>query len=156
MPNLERVFGQKSAKCQCVYQRWKRSFAVGEFKLVGLSEGGLLVQARGNGWGHLIFKDLVKFGQRSVIVNFDALLPRAERPVDSAHCRSQPDMGCFTHSEALRELVRKGSGAAMVQVAALDSHREPERLTATDEQRSLRHSESLLACSPYFLSSLRT
>jgi 8-hydroxy-5-deazaflavin:NADPH oxidoreductase len=31
-------------------------------KLVGLSEGGLLVQARGNGWGHLIFKDLVKFG----------------------------------------------------------------------------------------------
>ncbi|MGJ4860657.1 NADPH-dependent F420 reductase [Labrys sp. La1] len=30
-------------------------------KLGGLSEGGLLVQARGNGWGHLIFKDLVKF-----------------------------------------------------------------------------------------------
>jgi len=26
-----------------------------------LSEGGLLVQARGNSWGHLIFKDLVKF-----------------------------------------------------------------------------------------------
>ena len=26
-----------------------------------LSEGGLLVQARGNKWGHLIFKDLVKF-----------------------------------------------------------------------------------------------
>lgn len=30
-------------------------------KLGGLSEGGLLVQARGNSWGKLIFKDLVKF-----------------------------------------------------------------------------------------------
>ncbi|MBC9205204.1 NADPH-dependent F420 reductase [Roseomonas aerophila] len=30
-------------------------------KLGGLSEGGLLVQARGNSWGHLVFKDLVKF-----------------------------------------------------------------------------------------------
>jgi predicted dinucleotide-binding enzyme len=30
-------------------------------KLGGLSEGGLLVQARGNSWGHLIFKDLAKF-----------------------------------------------------------------------------------------------
>ncbi|MGO7669838.1 NADPH-dependent F420 reductase [Rhizobium ruizarguesonis] len=30
-------------------------------KLGGLSEGGLLVQARGKSWGHLIFKDLVKF-----------------------------------------------------------------------------------------------
>ena len=30
-------------------------------KLGGLSEGGLLVQARGNSWGGLIFKDLVKF-----------------------------------------------------------------------------------------------
>jgi predicted dinucleotide-binding enzyme len=30
--------------------------------LGGLSEGGLLVQARGNSWGKLIFKDLVKFG----------------------------------------------------------------------------------------------
>jgi 8-hydroxy-5-deazaflavin:NADPH oxidoreductase len=30
-------------------------------KLGGLSEGGLLVQARGNTWGKLIFKDLVKF-----------------------------------------------------------------------------------------------
>lgn len=29
--------------------------------LGGISEGGLLVQARGNVWGHLIFKDLVKF-----------------------------------------------------------------------------------------------
>jgi predicted dinucleotide-binding enzyme len=28
--------------------------------LGGLSDGGLLVQARGNSWGHLIFKDLVK------------------------------------------------------------------------------------------------
>ncbi len=27
-----------------------------------LSEGGLLVQARGNQWGRLIFKDLVSFG----------------------------------------------------------------------------------------------
>src|SRR5580658_1986342 len=30
-------------------------------KLGGLSEGGLLVQARENGWGQLVFKDLVKF-----------------------------------------------------------------------------------------------
>jgi predicted dinucleotide-binding enzyme len=30
-------------------------------KLGALSEGGLLVQARGKSWGHLIFKDLVKF-----------------------------------------------------------------------------------------------
>ena len=30
-------------------------------KLGGLSEGGLLVRARGNSWGQLIFKDLVKF-----------------------------------------------------------------------------------------------
>ncbi|ESX18835.1 hypothetical protein X766_11220 [Mesorhizobium sp. LSJC255A00] len=30
-------------------------------KLGGVSEGGLLVQARGDSWGHLIFKDLVKF-----------------------------------------------------------------------------------------------
>lgn len=30
-------------------------------KLGGLSEGGLLVQARENSWGQLIFKDLVKF-----------------------------------------------------------------------------------------------
>jgi predicted dinucleotide-binding enzyme len=29
-------------------------------KLGGLSEGGMLVQARGNSWGQLIFKDLVK------------------------------------------------------------------------------------------------
>ncbi len=29
--------------------------------LSGLSDGGLLVQARGNSWGRLIFKDLVKF-----------------------------------------------------------------------------------------------
>ena len=31
-------------------------------QLGGLSEGGLLVQARGNQWGRLIFKDLVSFG----------------------------------------------------------------------------------------------
>ena len=30
-------------------------------QLGGLSEGGLLVQAHGNSWGNLIFKDLVKF-----------------------------------------------------------------------------------------------
>ncbi|RYD86241.1 MAG: NADP oxidoreductase coenzyme, partial [Sphingobacteriales bacterium] len=29
--------------------------------LGGLAEGGLLVQARGNSWGHLIFQDLIKF-----------------------------------------------------------------------------------------------
>ena len=33
----------------------------GPIKLGGLSEGGLLVQARGNSWGRLIFKDLTKF-----------------------------------------------------------------------------------------------
>ena len=33
-------------------------------KLGGLSEGGLL-QARGNSWGRLIFKDLVKFDGKS-------------------------------------------------------------------------------------------
>ncbi|GJE59033.1 NADPH-dependent F420 reductase [Methylobacterium trifolii] len=31
-------------------------------ELGALSEGGLLVQARGDTWGRLIFKDLVKFG----------------------------------------------------------------------------------------------
>jgi len=31
-------------------------------ELGGFSEGGMLVQARGNTWGKLIFKDLVKFG----------------------------------------------------------------------------------------------
>jgi predicted dinucleotide-binding enzyme len=30
-------------------------------QLGGLSEGGLLVHARGKSWGHLIFKDLVRF-----------------------------------------------------------------------------------------------
>jgi predicted dinucleotide-binding enzyme len=30
-------------------------------QLGGLSAGGLLIQARGNSWGQLIFKDLVKF-----------------------------------------------------------------------------------------------
>ncbi|XZF15627.1 NADPH-dependent F420 reductase [Chitinophagaceae bacterium MMS25-I14] len=30
-------------------------------KLGGLSDGGLLVQARGNSWGKLIFQDMVKF-----------------------------------------------------------------------------------------------
>jgi predicted dinucleotide-binding enzyme len=34
-------------------------------KLGGLSEGGLLVQARGKSWGRLIFKDLVKFDDKS-------------------------------------------------------------------------------------------
>jgi predicted dinucleotide-binding enzyme len=32
-------------------------------KLGGLTEGGLLVQAHGNTWGQLIFKDLVRFDQ---------------------------------------------------------------------------------------------
>ena len=32
-------------------------------KLGGLSEGGLLVQARGNTWGHLIFKDLISLDE---------------------------------------------------------------------------------------------
>jgi len=30
-------------------------------RLGGLSQGGLLVQARGNSWGRLIFQDLIKF-----------------------------------------------------------------------------------------------
>ena len=30
-------------------------------QLGGLSEGGLLIQAHGETWGHLIFKDLIKF-----------------------------------------------------------------------------------------------
>jgi predicted dinucleotide-binding enzyme len=30
-------------------------------QLGGLSEGGLLVQARGNSWGRLIFKHVVSF-----------------------------------------------------------------------------------------------
>jgi predicted dinucleotide-binding enzyme len=34
-------------------------------KLGGLSEGGLLVQARGNTWGRLIFQDLIKFDSKS-------------------------------------------------------------------------------------------
>jgi predicted dinucleotide-binding enzyme len=36
-------------------------FGFSPIKLGGLSEGGLLVQARGNSWGRLIFRDLVKF-----------------------------------------------------------------------------------------------
>lgn len=38
-----------------------KSLGFGPISLGGLSEGGLLVQARGNSWGDLIFKDLVKF-----------------------------------------------------------------------------------------------
>jgi predicted dinucleotide-binding enzyme len=34
---------------------------VAAIKLGELSDGGLLVQARGNSWGRLMFKDLVKF-----------------------------------------------------------------------------------------------
>ncbi|KAF2394280.1 NADPH-dependent F420 reductase [Pseudomonas frederiksbergensis] len=37
------------------------SLGFSPIKLGGLSEGGLLVQARGNSWGQLIFKDLIKF-----------------------------------------------------------------------------------------------
>ncbi|WP_158883479.1 NADPH-dependent F420 reductase [Rhodanobacter sp. L36] len=37
------------------------SLGFSPIKLGGLSEGGLLVQARGNVWGPLIFKDLIKF-----------------------------------------------------------------------------------------------
>src|ERR1700733_7387880 len=37
------------------------NFGFSPIKLGELSEGGLLVQARGNSWGRLIFKDLVKF-----------------------------------------------------------------------------------------------
>jgi 8-hydroxy-5-deazaflavin:NADPH oxidoreductase len=38
-----------------------QSLGFAPIQLGGLSEGGLLVQARGNSWGRLIFKDLVKF-----------------------------------------------------------------------------------------------
>jgi predicted dinucleotide-binding enzyme len=38
-----------------------QSLGFAPVQLGGLSEGGLLVQARGNSWGQLIFKDLVKF-----------------------------------------------------------------------------------------------
>lgn len=34
-------------------------------QLGGLSEGGLLVHARGNSWGQLIFQDLIKFDDES-------------------------------------------------------------------------------------------
>lgn len=37
------------------------SLGFAPINLGGLSEGGLLVQAHGNSWGRLIFKDLVKF-----------------------------------------------------------------------------------------------
>ncbi|WP_456021105.1 NADPH-dependent F420 reductase [Pseudomonas protegens] len=37
------------------------SLGFSPIRLGGLAEGGLLVQARGNNWGPLIFKDLVKF-----------------------------------------------------------------------------------------------
>ncbi|MEB0041051.1 MULTISPECIES: NADPH-dependent F420 reductase [unclassified Pseudomonas] len=37
------------------------SLGFSPIKLGGLSDGGLLVQARGNSWGQLIFKDLIKF-----------------------------------------------------------------------------------------------
>ena len=37
------------------------SLGFAPIQLGGLSEGGLLVHARGKIWGHLIFKDLVKF-----------------------------------------------------------------------------------------------
>ncbi len=33
----------------------------GRFAAGRLSEGGLLLQARGNSWAQLIFKDMVKF-----------------------------------------------------------------------------------------------
>lgn len=38
-----------------------QSLVFSPIKPGGLSEGGLLVQARGNSWGQLIFKGLVKF-----------------------------------------------------------------------------------------------
>ena len=37
------------------------SLGFAPINLGGLSEGGLLVQARGNSWGPLIFKDVIKF-----------------------------------------------------------------------------------------------
>ncbi|EEA04315.1 NADP oxidoreductase coenzyme F420-dependent [Burkholderia sp. H160] len=38
-----------------------KSLGFAPIQLGGLSEGGLLVHARGKNWGHLIFKDLIKF-----------------------------------------------------------------------------------------------
>jgi predicted dinucleotide-binding enzyme len=42
-----------------------RNLGFSPIKLGGLSEGGMLVQARGNSWGRLIFKDLIKFDDES-------------------------------------------------------------------------------------------
>jgi hypothetical protein len=41
--------------------RLPESLGFAPIKLGGLSAGGLLVQARGNTWGRLIFQHLVKF-----------------------------------------------------------------------------------------------
>ncbi len=41
--------------------RLAESLGFAPIQLGGLSEGGLLVQARGNIWGRLVFKDLIKF-----------------------------------------------------------------------------------------------
>jgi 8-hydroxy-5-deazaflavin:NADPH oxidoreductase len=41
------------------------SLGFAPIELGGLSEGGMLVHGRGNSWGRLIFKDLVKFDDKS-------------------------------------------------------------------------------------------
>jgi hypothetical protein len=41
--------------------RLRKNLGFSQNQLGGPSEGGLLLQARGNSWGQLIFKDLVKF-----------------------------------------------------------------------------------------------
>jgi predicted dinucleotide-binding enzyme len=48
-------------ECRDADRRARGKSGLRTVKLGGLSEGGLLVQAHGNSWGRLIFKDLVKF-----------------------------------------------------------------------------------------------
>ena len=55
-------------------------------KLGGLSEGGLLVQARGNSWGHLIFK---RPGQVR-LTNHDVPTGRGHDVTDRIERRSDP------------------------------------------------------------------
>ena len=41
-----------------------KNLGLSPIQLGGLSEGGLLVQARGNTWGRLIFQDLIKLDDK--------------------------------------------------------------------------------------------
>jgi predicted dinucleotide-binding enzyme len=54
---LDIVFANAAAEIAALSEK----LGFSPIKLGGLSEGGLLVHARENSWGQLIFKDLVKF-----------------------------------------------------------------------------------------------